>query len=688
MAIVTVTTAADVVDGSDGRLSLREAVAQANATTDADTIRFADALEGTRLVLTGGELEVSRDLTIEGDTDRDGSGVTIDGNRNGRLLDISGSVADNDVVLSGLTLTGGAVGGQENGGAILFSGSSLTLEDTAIVNNRAGDADSATFRTGDGGGIYASGGRIVITDSAISGNYAAFGSGGIDAYGTDLTIRNSRLTGNEGVSGGAIGLVNGVLSLEDSKITENDGGRYGYLGSGGGLSISGGTATIARSSINGNTAPYAGGVSISQSRVTITDSTIADNSASSDGTGNAGGIGIFSNSELHLRNSTITDNRASGSAYFAYGGGITNSGGTLDIANSIVAGNRAQIDDEGQGGGHDIDGTITFSNGHNVFGTDVAGNNAGDRENAAVTTIFAAIDPDTGGGQPNAGGIVPLRASLDNPALSGADLLAASATGQLGGTRPRPAGSLPDIGAVEIDQALSTTASARNDTLAGTAGADPLAGLAGNDRLEGRAGADTLRGGAGSDLLDGGAGHDTLHGDAGIDLVFYGGATGVTVDLSLATDRATRGSETDTLHNVEGAIGSSAADVFKGNEHNNFFQGGGGKDTCSGGSGRDLYDFNAVADSAAGRATRDVITDFDHLVDQFDLMGLDADPTAAGDQAFRWMGTAALTGAGQVGSFTSGGTTIVRASTDADAAAELQIELSGIRILTVDDFYL
>ena len=125
------------------------------------------------------------------------------------------------------------------------------------------------------------------------------------------------------------------------------------------------------------------------------------------------------------------------------------------------------------------------------------------------------------------------------------------------------------------------------------------------------------------------------------------------VDLSLATDKATRGSETDTLTNVEGAIGSSAADTFKGDEYNNVFQGGLGKDTATGGGGRDLYDFNAVADSQAGATTRDVITDFDHLADKIDLMGIDADTALAGNQAFRWVGTAALTGAGEVGYFTS-----------------------------------
>ena len=40
-------------------------------------------------------------------------------------------------------------------------------------------------------------------------------------------------------------------------------------------------------------------------------------------------------------------------------------------------------------------------------------------------------------------------------------------------------------------------------------------------------------------------------------------------DLSGTTDTAKRGSETDTLTGIEGAIGSSAADVFKGNEFNN-----------------------------------------------------------------------------------------------------------------------
>ena len=390
-----------------------------------------------------------------------------------------------------------------------------------------------------------------------------------------------------------------------------------------------------------------------------------------------------------VRNSTITGNTSTADTIGGAGIRLA-SDGQLDIANSIVAGNKAvDIDGGSPPAGPDIFGTITLSNGHNIFGSDVAGNVSGDRENIAPAAVFAAIDPATGGGQLAANGIVPLLNSIDNPALSGADPLASSATGQLGTTsRPLPAGSLPDIGAIEINQPLSTTTSARNDVITGNSAANTLNGDLGSDYLKGLGGNDTLNGGDGCDLLDGGAGNDKLNGDGGVDLVSYAGSTKVTVDLSLATDTAKRGSETDTLTNVEGAIGSSAGDVFKGNQLDNYFQGGLGKDAFTGGGGRDLYDVNAVAESGVGATKRDVITDFLHLTDDIDLTGIDADTTVAANQAFRWVGTSALTGAGQVGFFTSGGNTIIRGSNDADAAKEFEIQLDGMKVLTVDDFYL
>ena len=69
-----------------------------------------------------------------------------------------------------------------------------------------------------------------------------------------------------------------------------------------------------------------------------------------------------------------------------------------------------------------------------------------------------------------------MRNSVTNPALSGGDPLAALPTDQIGTTRPLPAGSLPDIGAAERNQTLSTVPSANNDVLTGTDGDNTISG--------------------------------------------------------------------------------------------------------------------------------------------------------------------------------------------------------------------
>src|SRR4051794_37732677 len=117
MATITVTTAADVV-ASDGVRSLREAVALANATSGADQIVFSSSLEGKTLQLTGGELVLSHDVTIDGDQNNDGKEVTLSGGDLSRILHATGS--GTDVTVRDLTLTHGrTVGENEAGGAVL-----------------------------------------------------------------------------------------------------------------------------------------------------------------------------------------------------------------------------------------------------------------------------------------------------------------------------------------------------------------------------------------------------------------------------------------------------------------------------------------------------------------------------------------------------------------------------------------
>ena len=92
-----------------------------------------------------------------------------------------------------------------------------------------------------------------------------------------------------------------------------------------------------------------------------------------------------------------------------------------------------------------------------------------------------------------------------------------------------------------------------------------------------------------------------------------------------------------------------------------------------------------MADIPPG-ATRDIVTDFAPGQDVLDLAGIDADSTVPGNQSFRWVAKATLTGVAQLGYFTSGAMTIVRASTDADAAPEVEIQLTGVKVLTEGDF--
>ena len=189
------------------------------------------------------------------------------------------------------------------------------------------------------------------------------------------------------------------------------------------------------------------------------------------------------------------------------------------LSNSIVAGNSAPA------GYADIRGAVTTSNGHNIFGSDVAGNVAGDLESVAASTLFAALDPITGGGLlADNGGSTKTIALLDdpaNPALGGALAIAGLDTDQRGETRPAPAGTNPDIGAFELAQTGTgggeIVGTHRGERLVGTTSADVIRGLGGNDNLQGRAGDDQLFGGNGDDVLFGNAGLDRVTGGAGAD---------------------------------------------------------------------------------------------------------------------------------------------------------------------------
>jgi Ca2+-binding RTX toxin-like protein len=417
MTTFTVDTLSD--DPSTG-LTLREALAEADAFSGADTILFAPAIQGGTIALAAGQLIADSDVTIDG-----GSGVTIDARGDSRVLLVqSGSSADhNKLTLDGITVTGG----------------SLT---TGIMR---------------GGGVYADRfADLVLVDSTVSGNRVAAPAG------------------------------------------------TGYAAQGGGI-FAFNTVTLTASTITGNSATANGatGGGIVASTVTLTNSTVSGNSV--EGPLSYGG-GIFAYAALTLSDSTVSGNSAAGLGG-SQGGGIASRGGIV-LSNSIVAGNSVAGTSSS---GPDVGGTVTDSNGHNIFGSTVAGAAAGDLQTVAPTLLFAALDPVSGGGQlADNGGpteTIALRDALNNPALGGALPIAELDTDQRGDPRPSGPGTRPDVGAFELQQTriLGTN---QADRLHGTAGDDVIRGLRGDDRLFGDGGDDVLRGGAGADRLRGDAGAD------------------------------------------------------------------------------------------------------------------------------------------------------------------------------------
>ena len=342
---------------------------------------------------------------------------------------------------------------------VLETGADLALDRVTVTGGRD-TGDNAL-----GGGIFA-GGALRLTECTLTGN---------EALGTYSG-------GGGAIWGGEIDLVRCTVSDNYAEGREGSGDRY-YSCVGGG--IRGGSVHLVDSTVYGNIL-YAADYVL--------------------------GGGILAD-ELYVTGSTVTGNR-SVAPYFAGGGGLATDGGYSEVANSIVSGNEGGW--EGAFLPSDLE-YLAASNGHNIFGSDVTADVAGDLENVAPGLLFAGGLADHGGPT----WTVALRDASDNPALGGADPADAGATDQRGVERPQPAGTAADIGAFELAQTgapagviLGTN---HADRLFGTDGRDLMRGFAGDDVLRGFAGDDRLFGGSGDDVLFGKAGVDRLQGDAGAD---------------------------------------------------------------------------------------------------------------------------------------------------------------------------
>ena len=184
-----------------------------------------------------------------------------------------------------------------------------------------------------GGGIQAHA-NLTLSNTAILSNTAGTGGGGVGLLEGTLTIQHSRIAHNNGggvqflVNWDGIDLTQGILLIDQSLIEYNQ-GSYG-----GGIQITGGSATIRRNPIAHNRAPNGGGgIDTSEwaSLVTIADSVIYANEG-----WNGGGANIYS--DAVITGSRIEANLATGRR----GGGVY-VGGTLAMTWTQVISNATSV---------------------------------------------------------------------------------------------------------------------------------------------------------------------------------------------------------------------------------------------------------------------------------------------------------------------------------------------------------
>jgi hypothetical protein len=255
---------------------LRAAIQEANALAGPDVISLPAGFHSLALAGASEDADATGDLDITDALTITGAGAAttfVDGSGLDRVFDVDPAGAGIDVSISGVTVQYGLAPQQgltSLGGGIQNHGR-LRLSGSSVVNNRGVALD--TF----GGGLCNDGGTVEIDDCTVGDNQAVSGAGVYNGSGGTLTLRRSTVSGNSaGAYGGGISTV-GVLTVENSTISGNTsfygGGIYAYIA---------GSATLVSCTVTRNRATWGGGLSVSGS-LTLKNTIVARNTA--DGSG-------------------------------------------------------------------------------------------------------------------------------------------------------------------------------------------------------------------------------------------------------------------------------------------------------------------------------------------------------------------------------------------------------------------
>lgn len=257
-------------------------------------------------------------------------------------------------------------GGNANRLFVVNGGSTLTLNNLALINGLA---------NGDGGAVFNSlNATLIVNNSSFLNNSTAsgFSGGAIVSYGP-LTITNSVFDGNAGGSGGAVyprwtGGKTWILSsvLRNNYTTNTSNGWGGAM-----LIWDGASVEISDSEISNNTAREGGAIYVTQnSTLAVYASVLRGN------TGTLYGGALLNNAAtINVVDSDIENNSSVST------GAITNLGGALAITNTRIASNTATLDDARGGGimnGQQLVGSITLIGDARIVSSTLEHNSAAD----------------------------------------------------------------------------------------------------------------------------------------------------------------------------------------------------------------------------------------------------------------------------------------------------------------------
>lgn len=461
MATFIVDQSGDGATAEAAGTTLREAIAEADASSGPDTIQFDPTVfsggAANTVFLEQGVLVIDSDVTINGDIDGDDiADITVSGDAqqddatrldglgntitdvvnnsndadNSRVFAIIGTA---EVELNGLVITGGRISGAVDGGGVV-------VDDRAelLFTNGSISGNTAATNTRDGGGLL-NDGKVELINADVSFNSADNGAG----------IRNR-----------------GELIAENTTITNNIAEDQG-----GGLFTSGGQLFF--------------GGRLNDGYASLTNVTIANNTVT-DRNGTGGGIQAYDRNlfdatrtgNVELIHTTITGNSATQA-----GGGISLQESTVFAYNSIILGNGATTNAEV----NIVPGTIPvfYDGGGNILTGDPGQVFDQTIVRAGGDGVLGTADDAQGGILANNGGplqSVALRDSNTNPALD-VGLGLNNDTDATGAPRAidRPGvdnGGVVDAGALELQQGTIATPEALNSFVVNTsAGFDQFDGL-------------------------------------------------------------------------------------------------------------------------------------------------------------------------------------------------------------------